>query len=237
MAAPDTADTGMASHTDRSGLLTTDIAADPAAWTSHVFASLTRTTRLANRISAEDLTFHRSLDPDVGRAIDGQALRLLRLVGRLIAGADVGLGADADAGRTESAAARLGQEGDDVEGESGVAALDEQWDTIVDVIDGLLERADSSVDEYTGRVRRSPQETDGGGMGGGKPGQRQAPFPTAYGRGNNIPKPQLEFDRAPDNWDESPFRPLLRSKPHAKLPLEDSLKKLEDNSWVAMISF
>ena len=40
----------------------------------------------------------------------------------------------------------------------------------------------------------------------------------------NLEKPQLLFDVKPDNLDNSPFRPLLTEKPHAKVPLEESLE-------------
>lgn len=36
-------------------------------------------------------------------------------------------------------------------------------------------------------------------------------------------KPQLAFEVKPDNEDTSPWLPLLKTKPHAKVPLEDSL--------------
>lgn len=40
----------------------------------------------------------------------------------------------------------------------------------------------------------------------------------------NLVKPQLSFDIKPNNLDNSPFRPLLTVKPHAKIPLEESFE-------------
>lgn len=43
----------------------------------------------------------------------------------------------------------------------------------------------------------------------------------------NLAKPQLKFNRKPDNSNVSPWRPLLRSKPNAEVPLDDEF--LQDN--------
>lgn len=42
-------------------------------------------------------------------------------------------------------------------------------------------------------------------------------------RTQNLVKPQLAFEVKPDNEDTSPWLPLLKTKPHAKVSLEDSL--------------
>ena len=42
-------------------------------------------------------------------------------------------------------------------------------------------------------------------------------------RTQNLVKPQLAFEVKPNNDDESPWRPLLTTKPHAIIPLEKSL--------------
>lgn len=47
-------------------------------------------------------------------------------------------------------------------------------------------------------------------------------------RNQNLVKPQLAFNRKPDNSDTSPWKPLLKTKPHAKLPLKTSLSTFED---------
>lgn len=48
-----------------------------------------------------------------------------------------------------------------------VEALDTEWRGIVDVVDGLLERADVCLDEFSGAVRRMKP----GGLG--RDGQQQ----------------------------------------------------------------
>lgn len=42
-------------------------------------------------------------------------------------------------------------------------------------------------------------------------------------RNQNLVKPQLAFEIKPDNHDNSPWKPILSSKPHATVPLEESL--------------
>ena len=42
-------------------------------------------------------------------------------------------------------------------------------------------------------------------------------------RTQNLVKPQLAFNVKPDNHDNSPWKPLLATKPHAVIPLEESL--------------
>lgn len=104
-------------------------------------AALISTTRTVGQISAEDLGFHRSLNPEVGTALDEQNARLLGLSTSILQSA---------AALTESNAPEL-QEVDDV---------DNNWRGVVDVVDSLLERADTCLDEYTGVIKRkaSPAE-------------------------------------------------------------------------------
>lgn len=104
-------------------------------------AALISTTRTVGQISAEDLGFHRSLNPEVGTALDEQNARLLGLSSSILQSA---------AALTESNAPEI-QEVDDV---------DNNWRGVVDVVDSLLERADTCLDEYTGVIKRkaSPAE-------------------------------------------------------------------------------
>jgi hypothetical protein len=100
-----------------------------------VQAALIATTRTVGQISAEDLGFQRSLNPEVGKALDEQNARLLRISSSILRSA---------AALTESNAPIL-QDVDDI---------DNNWRGIVDVVDSLLERADTCLDEYTGVITR-----------------------------------------------------------------------------------
>ena len=99
-------------------------------------AALIAATRTGSQISSEDLAFHRSLNPEVGTLLDEQTTRLLTLSSSLLKSA---------ASLAELKAPVL-TETDDV---------DNQWRGIVDVLDSLLEKADSCLDEYTGAIKRT----------------------------------------------------------------------------------
>jgi len=100
--------------------------------------SLVATTRAVNQLWAEDLGFHKSLDPNVGKSLDKQNARFVGLAERLIRSA--ALGSDA-VGEPVSL--------------NTVEAIDNNWHGIVDTIDSLLERAATSIDQYTGTLKRA----------------------------------------------------------------------------------
>lgn len=103
-----------------------------------ISASLVSTVRTASRISAEDIGFLRTSRPAVSSSLDKQNARLVSLAERLLRCSSAG-----------TPRIRLS----DAEGVEG------NWRSIVDVIDGLLERVDSCLDEFNGLVKRmSPNE-------------------------------------------------------------------------------
>ncbi|KAF1839764.1 hypothetical protein BDW02DRAFT_563815 [Decorospora gaudefroyi] len=164
-----------------------------------VAEALRSTTRSAACIGNADILFQRSLDPDVGTQLDAQNARLLHLAQRLLGNA----AASSDA---------VGPKLPDVE------AVDANWRGIVDVIDSLLEKADTSLDEYTGVVKRLSPASEQTAV---------KPRPNIADK-KMIAKPQLMFEHAPTNDETGGFRPLLTSKPHAKVPLEQCLKTFND---------
>jgi exosome complex exonuclease RRP6 len=171
---------------------------------SSITAALLATTRAATALAAEDLRFHRSLDAGVASALDAQQGRILTLAERLLASAARGTGA--------AAPPRL----------ADVEALEEGWAGVVDVVDGELERADVAMEGMAGVVRRGGEAVE------------QQTEEVARGRVQrnlDIPKPQLLFEVPPDNRSEEPFRPLLTAKPHAIVPLEESLSHTETNGY------
>ena len=107
---------------------------------NQIQASLLSTTRVSGQISSEDLSFQRSLNPQVGTALDEQTERLLELAGTLL----------------KSAASISGLQApvlDDAED------VDSNWRGIVDVVDTLLEKTDIGLDEYTGVIKRRETPT------------------------------------------------------------------------------
>lgn len=51
-------------------------------------------------------------------------------------------------------------------------------------------------------------------------------------RNANIAKPQVHFELQPDNFPGSPWKPIITEKPHALVPLEDSVVLFTDSEGV-----
>ncbi|KAK3400531.1 ribonuclease H-like domain-containing protein [Sordaria brevicollis] len=172
-------------------------------------AALVATTRTANSIASEDLQFQRTVNPSVGSQLDNSSGRLLSLANGLL----------------KSSANLTGQKVSALEDADDV---DIQWRNIVDVIDSLLEKADTCLDEYTGLIKRKDAPT------AADQGRAQKRVKSSNDRLDwslkraNILKPQNNFERKVDNFATGPWKPLLSSKPHAKVSLEDSLTTFVD---------
>ncbi len=167
-----------------------------------ISSGLVDTTRTAGRIANEDLAFHRSTNPSVVPLLEQQSARLLQLARRLTWTATKG---------SEVSAPQI----------SDADSVEDNWNGIVDVFDNLLEKADACLDEYTGVIRRLSPDREGEIKKASAPFGKSRPD-KAY-RTQNIAKPQLLFEQVPTNDESTPFKPLLRSKPHAITPLEDCL--------------
>jgi exosome complex exonuclease RRP6 len=167
-----------------------------------VTASLVKTTRAAGQIANEDLSFHRSLDHSIAQHLNKQNARLLNLTQLL----------------TDSAVAGTSISAPKV---SDVDAVEDNWRGLVDVLDNLLEKADACLDEYTGVIKRlgSPKPDSSSYLASNPKAKSANGF-----RNQDMPKPQLLFDGCTDNSVKTAFKPLLRTKPHATVPLEDSIE-------------
>ncbi|KAA8646092.1 exosome nuclease subunit RRP6 [Aspergillus tanneri] len=183
-----------------------DSAADFPPFQERLTSSLLQMTRTVGQLSAEDLNFHRSSSSEVSESLDEQGGRILSLTSSILKAATAG---------TDISAPVLNDED----------SIEDNWRGVVDVIDALLEKADACLDEFTGVIKKlSPSQQE---QNAAKSSTKKTPskFPTIYDYGpSKIPKPQVEFHRAVDNTDVSPFKPLIRSKPHAMVPLEKSLE-------------
>ncbi|SPO04426.1 related to nucleolar 100K polymyositis-scleroderma protein [Cephalotrichum gorgonifer] len=175
-------------------------------------ASLVSTIKSVNRIAAHDLSFQRTIHPDVDERLDQSTERILKLANRIL-----------------KAAPKPGK--DSTPQLEEAEDIDIQWRRIVDVVDATFEKADVALDEYTGLIKRKdpPAEAE-------KPPPKKAKSASALQpsqRNANITKPQLSFDVPPDNYPTTPWKPILTRKPHAIVPLEESLrmeKKASDGS-------
>ncbi|KAL2826979.1 ribonuclease H-like domain-containing protein [Aspergillus cavernicola] len=186
-----------------------DSAAEFTPFQQRLTSSLVQATRTVGQVPVGDLSFHRSSNAEVSESLDEQSGRLLSLTSSILKAATAG---------TDVSAPVL----------SDQDSIEDNWRGIVDVIDALLERADACLDEFTGVIKKlSPSLQDKDGEN--KTARKAHGFPTIYDYGpSKISKPQLEFERKVDNTDTSPFKPLLKTKPHAIESLEQSLTPLAD---------
>lgn len=168
-----------------------------------ISVALVDTTRTAGQISNEDLAFHRSSNPSIAPLLEQQSSRLLGLARKITRSATSG---------TEVTAPHI----------VNADSVEDNWKSIVDVVDNLLEKADACLDEYTGVIRKlSPAREEQ--MKRAAPASAKQRPGKAY-RTQNIAKPQLLFDTVPTNDETTPFKPLLRTKPNAIVSLDESIK-------------
>ena len=162
---------------------------------------LLETSRSVKKVADDyDLSFHRSANDEIAKTLDAQNTHLLRLTNKLLKAASQD---------TDNKAPTLRKQ-DDVE---------DNWRGVVNIIDDLLEKADTSLDEFTGLVKRfSPAPQSGTQTPTKEQDQRtKGHLP----RSND--KPQKFFQRKTNNFDTSVFKPILTKKPHAIKPLDDSI--------------
>lgn len=93
-------------------------------WQAKLLKQLVQTTKAASAVGSHDISFERSIDPSFDANLNAVTDRLLTLSNRLLK--------------------FTGLKGDEFEDEDD---LDNRWEEVVDVVDGLLERA---VRMYTG---------------------------------------------------------------------------------------
>ncbi|KAJ3493345.1 hypothetical protein NLG97_g4793 [Lecanicillium saksenae] len=165
--------------------------------------SLVSTVKYANRIAAEDLAFQRTVNPDAAEQLDEKSARILELSTRLL----------------QSAARACGVSAPKLE---DAEDIDMNWQGVVDVVDSVLEKADTALDEYTGLIKRKEPPSDAAS----KPKRTKSTSKVI--RNANVVKPQTLFDVQPDNFPSGPWKPILTQKPHAIVPLEESLVTFTD---------
>lgn len=112
-----------------------DTPSDFATLQKTISDALISTTRTATSLSAADIPFQRTLDQEVASSLDTQNARLLHLAQRLLENA---------APSSDAVGPKL----------SDVDAIDANWRGVVDVVDSLLEKAATSLDEFTGVVKK-----------------------------------------------------------------------------------
>ncbi|KIY02497.1 uncharacterized protein Z520_00962 [Fonsecaea multimorphosa CBS 102226] len=178
-----------------------DLTADFKSFQDLVQASLVNVTRSATQVSNQDLGFHRSSSDKLSRALDRQNAHLLRLTNKLLKAATQDTPLKPPTLQNQD-------------------SIDDNWRGIVDVVDGLLEKADSALDEFSGIIK--PQDA---ARQDAEASSRPAKTGLGFQRwsAGNMQKPQAFFERQVNNSDSTPFKPLLQTKPHAIVPLDESV--------------
>lgn len=192
--------------------------------------SLVSTVKYANRIAAEDLGFQRTVNPDAAEQLDQKSARLLELSSRLL----------------QSAARACGVKAPTLE---DAEDIDMNWQGVVDVVDSVLEKADTALDEYTGLIKRKEPPSDAVRAHfslfiyrivafyffwnrhadiyqSSKPKRTKSTSKVI--RNANVVKPQTLFEVQPDNFPTGPWKPILTQKPHSTVLLEESLVTFTD---------
>ncbi|KAK9368574.1 ribonuclease H-like domain-containing protein [Lipomyces kononenkoae] len=168
---------------------------DLEAYNARVFSAVLKTTQAASKLASQDLTYHKRAAPDVTGAIERCSKRLLGLTNVLL---------KAVGGKEDL---------------TSVDELVEKWSTIGEVNDTLFEKTDTYLDMLTNRKSELAPSTTPTQSLKRKRGKLDSAMANA-----NIARPQLNFQTQADNYNTSPFRPLLTKKPNAMISLEESLK-------------
>jgi exosome complex exonuclease RRP6 len=184
-----------------------DLTSDFQTYQNRVTSSLIDVVKLGGQLSNTDLSFHRSSDK-VSRSLDQQNARLLRLTNKLLKAATQDSAVKAPVLRDQD-------------------GIDDNWRALTGVVDDLLEKADVSLDEFTGAIRRKSPVLPEGNQPSTKtpvPHPARPSFPHVHLPKVHI-KPQLLFHRTVDNLNPEPFKPLLVEKPHALKPLAECISE------------
>ncbi|KZT60275.1 hypothetical protein CALCODRAFT_523031 [Calocera cornea HHB12733] len=181
------------------------------AYHPRLLRSLATASKLAHALPP-DVDFHRSLSRPFARTVDECAARLLALAETLLRYTDPAAVSEGTEGKGKGKGAEVRlRDREDVE---------DRFAGVVDVTDSLLERADTALDELMGRVKPVKVEV--------KEPVRKRAFATLITPAGKlapsilnarIPKPQLRFPHPPNNSPPADWRPRLKSKPHALVPL------------------
>ncbi|KAN0064991.1 exosome nuclease subunit [Thecaphora frezii] len=173
-----------------------------------------------------DLAFHRSIDRKLIPKLDAEADRLLSSVSQLASWISAHPQAPNPpfVERTTTTTTSRSRSRNGVELQPEDISADVFARSIGDLIDHLLENADTCLDEYTGKIapRRSKHSNPAAAAAarftiGALP--KSGPLPAKI-LNAPIPPPQRAFTTKPDNRAGIPWsRPLKLGKPHAKVAL------------------
>ncbi|CDO75141.1 hypothetical protein BN946_scf184639.g3 [Trametes cinnabarina] len=174
-----------------------------------------RATRAALGLPA-DIPFHRSVHPEFAQELDQCSERVLSIANKLLTLSSTASSAASARGKGK---ARLESQ-DDV--------VDRFHSLVVDAMDQLLERADIGLDEFLGHSK-APAIVVNAAQPAAQKQKKSTVQPgrldPAIQHASHLAKPQLTFKRKVDNSAETMWRPTLKHKYNAKVPLGYNLQE------------
>ncbi|OCF33232.1 hypothetical protein I316_04973 [Kwoniella heveanensis BCC8398] len=197
-----------------------------ASYVPHLTSALdSLTTHAAALPDKSDLSFHRTLDRQFAKDLDSASDRLLKLTERLLSLVDHSQRSAAEKGKSKAKAGPIKGRRRKLEDEDDI--VDGFRQGVVGVVDGLLEDADSCLDDLRGEKKKAAiavKPALAAAAGQKLPGPFSKPkerLPLSIFHASDIPKPQLLFHDQVDNFPSSgPWRPSMTEKPHAMVPLD-----------------
>ncbi|KAI0823218.1 hypothetical protein BC628DRAFT_1325541 [Trametes gibbosa] len=162
-----------------------------------------------------DVPFHRSVHPDFAQELDRCSTRVLSVATKLLH-----LASTASTSNSGKGKARLDSQ-DDV--------VDHFHSFVVDAMDQLLECADIGLDDFLGHTKAPAVAVNTAQAVVQKPKKSNVPpgrLDPALQHASHLPKPQLAFKRKVENASDVPWRPTLRHKFNAQVPLGYNLQEI-----------
>ncbi|TXT09130.1 hypothetical protein VHUM_02604 [Vanrija humicola] len=180
------------------------------------------TSAAANFPDKKELSFQRTLDRKLGRELDKTSGRVLSLVDRLHQLAAESSQEKAKAqGKNKIKPRRKITDEDDVV---------DSYGSVIEVVDGLLEDADSNLDEVNGQKKKAAIDLNPAAVaaaGNKLAGPFKPKLASDLAHDGSIAKPQRLFRDPVDNF-ATTWRPTLESKPHSMVPLGYTVGADED---------
>ncbi|AEY95518.1 FACL001Cp [Eremothecium gossypii FDAG1] len=158
-----------------------------------LFKRIVSAIRAAAALSAQDIDFYRSLHPSVGQELDDTSATVVSLINELLLSVDE----------------------NNNELKPGRDNFEDSWKELSNVMDNIFEKSDHAFDSIK---HGSSSRNEGVNMQYLADSSHDDSTPS-----KRIEKPQLLFKTPVDNTELHPFKPLLKEKPHALKPLEESL--------------
>ncbi|CCH42061.1 exosome complex exonuclease [Wickerhamomyces ciferrii] len=160
---------------------------------SQVFPKAVQAIRSASGLSAYDIKFYKSLDKNISDTSENSSNRLLKLINVLSSSVDL-------------------QDNQSLNQD----AIESGWPRVSNLLDTILERSDFALDT----LQRSPNQKD--------ESQKFTYLDddNAHNKGAHLnkrqEKPQKFFKTPIDNSESHPFKPLLKEKPNAMVPFQET---------------